>query len=209
MSEVNNKKDDKPGSSKILEWLSYCLACIAVLIGLSAVFNFPYISREHDKALLWFGFALLAILFPYVKEITFKDLKVVIADIKEVSKKIEGAAITAKDLAYNLSDTKNELISGYQELLRMLPEEKRNERIRRLSGMYLKELGISVLTVKKWLIDAGKPVQNLNDEIDDNYISVLREFQKENNLGDDGIFGYRTLNIILRLRGAKNNLKGE
>jgi hypothetical protein len=197
--------DEKNGSttipfSTLLSGLSYFLAIIAIFIGLSAVFNVQYVSKEHDKALLWFGYALIAILFPYIKEITFKDLKVVIADIKEASEKIEGAAITAKDLAYNLSDTKNELINGYQELLRLLPEEQRKERVRRLSALYLKELGVTVLSVKKWLVDIGKPIRNLNDEMDDDYLSVLREFQKENNLGDDGIFGYRTLNVLLRVR---------
>lgn len=205
MNEDTKKPDVKPEeekaiTSRVLEWISYTLALIAVFIGLSAVFNVQYVSKEHDKALLWFGYALLAILFPYVKEITFKDLKVVISDIRKASDKIEGAAITAKDLANNLSETKNELINGYQELLRLLPEEKRKERVRSLSALYLKELGISVLSVKKWLIEIGKPIKNLNDEMDDNYLSVLREFQKENNLGDDGIFGYRTLNVLLRLR---------
>ncbi len=205
MNEDTKKPDVKPEeekaiTSRVLEWISYTLALIAVFIGLSAVFNVQYVSKEHDKALLWFGYALLAILFPYVKEITFKDLKVVISDIRKASDKIEGAAITAKDLANNLSETKNELINGYQELLRLLPEEKRKERVRSLSALYLKELGITVLSVKKWLIEIGKPVKNLNDEMDDNYLSVLREFQKENNLGDDGIFGYRTLNVMLRLR---------
>ena len=205
MNDDTKKPDVKPEeekaiTSRVLEWISYTLALIAVFIGLSAVFNVQYVSKEHDKALLWFGYALLAILFPYVKEITFKDLKVVISDIRKASDKIEGAAITAKDLANNLSETKNELINGYQELLRLLPEEKRKERVRSLSALYLKELGISVLSVKKWLIEIGKPIKNLNDEMDDNYLSVLREFQKENNLGDDGIFGYRTLNVMLRLR---------
>ena len=135
MNEDTKKPDVKPEeekaiTSRVLEWISYTLALIAVFIGLSAVFNVQYVSKEHDKALLWFGYALLAILFPYVKEITFKDLKVVISDIRKASDKIEGAAITAKDLANNLSETKNELINGYQELLRLLPEEKRKERHR-------------------------------------------------------------------------------
>lgn len=200
MNEVNQNQEKPPVTSRILEWISYSLAIIAVVIGLSAVFNVQYVSKEHDKALLWFGYALVAILFPYIKVITFKDLNIVIDDIKAASRQIEGAAITAKDLANNLSETKNELINGYQELLRLLPEEKRNERVRRLSVLYLRELGVTVLSVKKWLVEIGKPVKNLNDEMDDNYISVLREFQKENNLGDDGIFGYRTLNVLLRLR---------
>ena len=200
MSEVEQHKEKPPVTGRILEWISYSLAIIAVFIGLSAVFNVQYVSKEHDKALFWFGYALVAILFPYIKVITFKDLNIVIDDIKEASRQIEGASITAKDLANNLSETKNELISGYQELLRLLPEEKRNERVRRLSALYLKELGVTVLSVKKWLVALGKPIKHLNDEMDDDYISVLREFQKENNLGDDGIFGYRTLHVLLQLR---------
>ncbi|MBZ4218970.1 MAG: hypothetical protein LAC69_02085 [Chlorobium sp.] len=96
MNEVAQHQEKPPVTSRILEWISYSLAFIAVLIGLSAVFNVQYVSKEHDKALLWFGYALIAILFPYIKVITFKDLNIVIDDIKEASRQIEGAAITAR-----------------------------------------------------------------------------------------------------------------
>jgi len=59
--------------STTLEYISYSLAAIAVIIGITSVFKTDFISDAHDKALLWFAFALIAILIPYIREITFKD----------------------------------------------------------------------------------------------------------------------------------------
>ena len=69
--------------------------------------------------------------------------------------------------------------------------------------MYLSEIGIQVSTVKKWLIELGKPISKIDEEINDEYINILREIQIENGLGNDGIFGYRTLNKLNELRQKK------
>ena len=36
--------------------------------------------------------------------------------------------------------------------------------------------------------------------MDDEYLTALREVQQAYGLGDDGIFGYRTLNLLNQLR---------
>jgi hypothetical protein len=196
--------EEKSSKTRILEYISYGLAAIAVAVGLSSVFNLQCISKEHDKALLWFGFALLAILIPYVKEVTFKDLKVVIEKIDQASRRLDGAAITAEELSNRLNATRDELINGYQQLLRSLPEDERKERVIRLSKLYMSEMGIKVSTIKRWLIEIGKPIKHMNEELDDDYLYALRELQKANGLGDDGIFGYRTLNLLIKLRNKSD-----
>jgi putative peptidoglycan binding protein len=193
--------------SRTLEKISYGLAGVAVIIGLASVFKADFICKAHDKALLWFAFALLAILIPYIREITFKDLKVVIDKINTASQNLDGAAITVKELNNRLNATRDELIDGYQELLRSLPEEERKKRVIRLSRLYLQEMGMDVTTVKKWLIEVGYPITNLDETMDDEYLTALRSTQQANCLGDDGIFGYRTLNLLNQLRTRPDNNK--
>jgi hypothetical protein len=180
---------------------------MAVMIGLASVFKTDFISKAHDKALLWFAFALLAILIPYIREITFKDLKVVIDKINTASQNLDGAAITVKELNNRLNATRDELIDGYQELLRSLPKDEHNKRVIKLSRLYLQEMGMNVTTVKKWLIEAGYPITNLDESMDDEYLSALRSTQQANGLGDDGIFGYRTLNLLNQLRTQPDSHK--
>ena len=196
MSSENRK-------SSILEYISYILAAIAVLIGLISVFKTNFISNSHDKALLWFAFGLVAILFPYIREITFKDLKVVIDKINTASQKLDGATISVEELKSRLNATRDELIDGYQELLHRLPEEKRNERVIKLSGLYLKEMGTNVSTIKNWLVNFGYSIKNIDETMDSEYFNALRDFQQKHGLGDDGILGYRTFNLINELRESK------
>ena len=201
MTDSDNRK------SLTLEYISYGLAALAVIIGLASVFKTEFISKSHDKALLWFAFALLAILIPYIREITFKDLKVVIDKINSASQNMDGAAISVKELNNRLNATRDELIDGYQELLRSLPENERKSRVVRLSRLYLQEMGMDVTTVKKWMIEVGHPIANLDETMDDAYLTVLRNIQQANGLGDDGIFGYRTLNLFNQLRKRHDNNK--
>ncbi len=192
--------------SLTLEYISYGLALIAVIIGLVSVFKTDFISNAHDKALLWFAFSLLAILMPYIREITFKDLKLVINKIDAASERLDGAAISVKELNNRLNATRDELIAGYQELLHSLPEEERKVKVLRLSQLYLKEMGIDVKTIKKWLIEVGQTITKVNENMDDEYLAALKHIQQINGLGDDGIFGYRTLNLLNELRkNAKKN----
>ncbi|MBV6449091.1 peptidoglycan-binding protein [Nitrosomonas sp.] len=186
--------------STTLEYISYGLAGTAVIIGIISVFKTTFISETHDKALLWFGFALLAILIPYIREITFKDLKVVIDQISSASHTLDNAAITVKELNNRLTATRDELIDGYQELLHRLPEDQRKQRVIKLSRLYMQEMGMDVMTVKKWLIEVGQPITRLDEAMDDEYLNALRSVQRTNGLGDDGIFGYRTLNLLNQLR---------
>ncbi len=183
-----------------LEYISYGLAATAVAIGLASVFKTDFISNAHDKALLWFGFALLAILIPYIREITFKDLKVVIDKLSAASQTLDGAAITVKELNNRLNATRDELIDGYQQLLGSLPEAERKQRVIKLSHLYLQEMGIDVVTVKQWLVEVGQPISHLDERLDDEYLSALTAIQQANGLGNDGIFGYRTLNLLNQLR---------
>lgn len=128
----------------ILEYMAYGIAFIAILVGLASVFESTLIAKNHDKAIYWFIFAILAILIPYVREITFKDMKVVIDKIDVATKTLDNASISVKELNNRINQTRDELI--------------------------------------------------------DEYLTAVKNIQQANGLGDDGIFGYRTLNLLYQLR---------
>ena len=62
MSEPEQPTQPFPKGA-LLEYASYFLAAFAVVIGTIAVFS-RSIPEHHDKALLWFLFALIAIMIP-------------------------------------------------------------------------------------------------------------------------------------------------
>jgi len=207
--------------TRLMEYLSYILAVLAAFIGVASIFDqvsingkvidLVNISGDHEKSLLWFAFALIAILVPYIRtlvpyiqEITYGDLNIVINKLNDASQLLEGAAISVKELDNRLNDTRNELINGYQELLRLLPEKESKKRVIRLSMLYLQEMGITIKTVKEWLVELGHIMPNMEEVMDDDYLHALRKLQQSHNLGDDGIFGYRTYNLILNLREGKS-----
>jgi hypothetical protein len=211
---IKNEQDQvlKKHEERTFDYISYGLAFLAACIGFLSVFNTHIICQAHDKALLWFAFSLLAILVPYLKillpriqEITFKDLKIAINQINDASERLEGAAISVKELNNRLNATRDELINGYQELLRLLPEEERKKRVISLSKLYLNEMGVDIKTVKKWLVEIGQPVSTDNEAMNDEYLDSLKKLQKAYGLGDDGIFGYRTLRLINELRSKSKD----
>ncbi|WP_157823206.1 hypothetical protein [Psychromonas sp. MB-3u-54] len=51
---------------------------------------------------------------------------------------------------------------------------------------------MDVTTDKKWLIEIGQPIVDLDDQ----YLNALRSTQQANGLGDDGIFGYRAICLL-------------
>jgi len=186
----------------LLEYCSYALAVIAIAIAVASVMDWQLVTRQHEKALFWFGFALLAIVIPYVKEVTFKGMRVVIGEMNEASQKLDYAAIIAKTLASGISATRLELIDGYRLLLTRLPEDSRKERVIRLSKLYITEMGIKVSQVKQWLNQLGIAIE-VNEDLDDDYLDKLKNFQHDNDLVSDGIFGYQTYGKVKKLLSSK------
>ena len=88
-----------------------------------------------------------------------------------------------------------------------MPKDKRNQRVVKLSKLYLQIMGMNVTIVKKWLIEIGQPMVNLDETMDDDYLNALRITQQANGIGDDGIFGYRTLSLLNQLRTRADDNK--
>lgn len=196
-NEYNSSADQtQTRKTGVLEVFTYLLATIAVLVGIASVLEVEKFETAHESALYWFAFALIAVLVPYIHEITFKDLKIVVDKISSASETLKGAAISVENLNIRLNDTRAELINGYQEMLNSLPKDERKKRVLKLSNLYLREMGTSVNTIKKWLLKAEYKISKIDNNMDDEYLDALKRFQRNNNLVDDGIFGYQTMNLL-------------
>jgi hypothetical protein len=178
-------------------------------IGVVFLYNAPLVAAHHEKTLLWFALALLAFLIPYLNEVTFKDFKLTfqkyqeaLQQVTKATEKLEGIALTARELHYQVNATRRELIRGYREYLDTLPEEERNEKVIILSELYREEMGVeSIRRVKEWLNELGVSVR-VNDNLDGDYINALKKFQAIHGLDADGIFGYFTYRMIQQVRST-------
>jgi len=185
---------------KFLRYGASALAIFAFIVGiLTLIKGVDIFVIDHQKAVIWFGLAVVAVLIPYIKEITIKDLKVVIQDLKEAKKSLDATTLTSRQLQARLTATRSELIHGYQIYLQKLPPEKREQKVGEMSRLYIDEMGLDVEKVKKWFIKLGYDVGKLDNEITPDYINSIKEFQTKYELGDDGIFGYRTYDKICQI----------
>lgn len=190
---------------RILKWGSIILAIFAIAVGVISLFFDTILGDEPDKAVIWFGLAIAAILIPFIREITIKDMKLVLRDLKEAKVSLDATTLTSQQLKSKLTPTRNELISVYQTYLSSLPEEEKEEKVKEMSFLYIEEMCLDVKKVKNWLKELnyfdGKLDRNLSTE----YIKSVRNFQMKNGLGNDGIFGYRTYDKIID--ELKRNIK--
>lgn len=187
-------------SLKFLRYGSSALAIFAFIVGvLTLIKGVDIFVEKHEKAVIWFGLAVVAVLIPYIKEITIKDLKVVIQDLKEAKQSLDATNLTSRQLQSRLTATRSELINGYQIYLQKLPPEKKDQKIIEMSRLYIEEMGLDIEKVKNWFKELGYQVGELDDEITQVYIDSIKNFQIKYKLGDDGIFGYRTYDKICQV----------
>lgn len=192
---MNIKHKDK---KTILESLSYLLAGFAFIVGLLSIFM-PFITGKKIpiESLYWFFFALIAILFPYIKEITFKDLKIALNNIKDAKKSMDDAKISLEQAKEMIDPTRVELIQGYQKYLSNLPEKEKMQKVCLLSSLYLRGMNLTIEDVKSMLKDIGYYKGKLDNEFSDDYYQALYNFQKDTCLNPDGIFGYQTYRNLI------------
>ncbi|MBT3385523.1 MAG: peptidoglycan-binding protein [Prolixibacteraceae bacterium] len=190
---------------KFLRYGSSALAIFAFIVGiLTLIEGVDIFVANHEKTVVWFGLAVVAILIPYIKEITIKDLKVVIKDLKEAKKSLDATNLTSRQLQLRLTATRSELINGYQIYLQNLKPEQKNKKVIEMSRLYIEEMGLDIKKIKDWLKQLGYEAGKMDNEITQIYINSIREFQIKNKLGDDGIFGYRTYDKICQLIKTKD-----
>lgn len=185
----------KPRS--LLRW-SVAVGLITFAIGILAALSPARVPLDPNKALPWFIMSFLAMLVPYVKEVAFQDLKLVLWEYQHTTEKLLQGKITVQALTANVNLSRVELVHSFFELRKYIGEEEWQRRVRRLSGLYLQELQVDVPTVKRMLAKAGVLTKNETPEMDADYFASLAVFQQQAGLEPDGICGYLTYNALLQ-----------
>lgn len=201
--ETETEKRYNELTISILKWGSISLSAFAVIIGIISLFFDNILGEEPDKAVIWFGLAVIAILIPFVREITIKDIHVVLKDLKHAKESLDATNLTSRQLHARLTATRHELINGYQIYLNSLSPKEKEEKTIQMSELYIEEMGLKVSKIKTWLDELGFQTGPIDDNITPEYINGVIAFQKKYNLGSDGIFGYRTYDKICQVKKAE------
>lgn len=180
----------------LLRWGSIGLAIFAVIVGIISLFWDNILGEEPDKAVIWFGLAVVAILVPFIREITIKDIHLVLKDLEEAKNKLEATALTSQLLQDRLTATRAELIKGYQKYIDDLDEPEKTRKIVEMSRLYINEMGLDIDKIKAWFAKLGYQTKS-DQNISQQYISIIKAFQVKHNLDPDGIFGYQTYHKLL------------
>lgn len=182
----------------IFEKLSIGLAAFACVVGLGTMVV-PFFSEKKIpvESLYWFLFALVAVLFPYVKEITFKDLKIAMQGITDAKKSLEEAKISLEHAKEMIDPTRMELIRGYQSYLNGLSEKERLEKVQLMTSLYSNCLRLSIEDIKTKLNKEGYYKGKLDNEFTPEYYHAVCEFQRDTGLNPDGIFGYQSFRNLM------------
>ncbi len=182
----------------IFEKLSLILAAFACVVGLGTMLV-PFFSEKKIpvESLYWFLFALVAVLFPYVKEITFMDLKIALQGITDATKGLEEAKMSLEHAKEMIDPTRVELIRGYQSYLRGLSEKERLEKVQLMTSLYSRCLRLTIENIKTMLNREGYYKGKLDNEFTPEYYQAVCEFQRDTGLNPDGIFGYQSYRNLM------------
>lgn len=197
-------KEDQRDLKSLFKKLPYLLA----LIGLT-MFAYTIFGKEPPiQSLYWFLVVIASFFLPYIKEITFQDIKLkleeglekqqeAIEDTKEqLEKAIKSEFLNTyenvKRVDASFGEIRDELIEGYQVYLKTLDTDKRREKIIFLNKIYLNDLKISVATLKEQLSSAGYYKGEIDNEYKLELLESIYSFQKDEGMQPDGIFGHNS-----------------
>lgn len=198
----------KQESNDKLKVLFKRLPYLLALIGLFMFFYTIFGKEPPIQSLYWFLVIIASFFLPYIKEITFQDIKLkleeglekqqeVIEETKEhleevIKNEFDSAYNKVKSIDENFGEIRDELIKGYQIYLKTLNDEKRSGKIIMLNKIYLKDLNVTVTTLKENLANAGYYKGEINDSYDSNLLDAVKAFQASQGMTPDGIFGHNS-----------------
>lgn len=171
------------------------------------------------QSLYWFLLVLGALILPYIKEITFRDISLTLKDglesqreeleqtRKDLEARIESGINRAMDRVNQVdeefADIRRELVRGYQIYLTevLQTDEERYDKVVMLNTMYAKEMDLSVSELKELLRVGGFFQGKSDDTYSMELMQGIKKFQQSQGLVPDGIFGH---NSLLKLKAAIN-----
>ena len=106
------------------------------------------LSVPSENTIYWFLLILIALIFPYIREITFKDFSLLFREMKESKQILLTAKNQLDEARLRFDKTREELILGYFEYLKSLPKEKQMEKTRRLINISFQLFGLFCETTR-------------------------------------------------------------
>ncbi len=206
-------------SNDKLKTLFKRLPYLLALIGFFMFFYTIFGKEPPLQSLYWFLVIIAAFFLPYIKEITFQDIKLKLEEglekqqevIEQTKEELQEVIKNEFDSAYdkvkrvddNFGEIRDELIKGYQIYLNMLTEEERSNKIIVLNTIYLKDFNITIATLKEKLAIAGFYKGKINDQYENDLLNAIKAFQKSQGMISDGIFGHNSYKKLIKLINKK------
>jgi hypothetical protein len=174
----------------LIAFMMFLYHAIAPVLGLSAL---------SENAIYWYILALVAIIFPSINEITFKDIHVLLKDMNESKKALVMATTQLEEARLRFDKTRKELVLGYLEYLKGLPEKERTEKKINLTRLYLEGMMLSEKDLTEKLADLPGVDFSVTETLTADTMAAIERFQRMNGLIPDGIFGYQTYGKLLEI----------
>ena len=209
--DTHNKINSR--SSLALMFVAFIALLMFFYQLIAPVVNLP---EPSIIALYWFLLCILLFILPYVlpyiREITFKDFSILFKEIKATTQHISEANKEIKATKQLLSEAKNELMEarlrfdktreelvlGYFEYLKRLPEDEQDEKKINLTKLYLEGMSLSERDLTEMLNKVGIRCE-IRDEIITETLRAIEQFQRDFGLIPDGVFGYQTYAKLLEM----------
>lgn len=176
-------------------------AFVAFLIflyhGIAPMVDLP---EPSDNTIYWFLLILVALIFPYIREISYKNFSLLFREIKESKEMLLTAKNQLDEARLRFDKTREELILGYFEYLKSLPKEKQIEKKIYLTKLYIEGISLPEHELINMLNSVSSIKIEVTDRITDGTIKAIERFQKDFGLISDGIFGYQTYAKLLELK---------
>lgn len=179
--------------------VSIALATLFLLFGFTSILqpqeaDFKILQIPNEDSILWFGLAIVVFLIPYLREVSFNGNSFKLMDeIRDTKKSIDEIK---QQISNQKTRSREELINAYSRYLKLLTVEERRSEVMKLNLIYFEEMNVSISRIKKLLRKLDYKINEESDAISIELIKGLEDFQKDNNLPADGIFGYWTYDKI-------------
>ena len=195
--DTHNKINSR--SSLALMFVAFIALLMFFYQLIAPVVNLP---EPSIIALYWFLLCILLFILPYVlpyiREITFKDFSILFKEMKATKQLLSEAKNELMEARLRFDKTREELVLGYFEYLKSLPEDEQDKKKIELTSLYLENMLLSERDLTEMLNKVGIRCE-IRDEIITETLRAIEQFQRDFGLIPDGVFGYQTYAKLLEM----------
>jgi len=153
-----------------------------------------------ENAIYWFLITMVAMLLPYISEVTYKDLHILFNKLNKSTQQLVILNDKLELARFRFDNTREELIHGYFEYLKALPKNERIDKKLYLTRLYIQGMSISEMELTKMLAEVPGVKCKISEELTKDTLSAIEQVQIKFNLIPDGVFGFQTYAQILELK---------